>query len=173
MVLPDVNSASQVQVVDSLRRKCLFNTFSQLWTDFGFETRTFTDSSVAVMRKNLQLLAKQDHSQYDCVIVSILTYGKEGKLYGSDGELVPVEELVQLFSGDVIHKSLIGKPRLFFLQVSLFQNKNCSILNFCVNVFFHNHQRQQCLHHTGSWFLSSMFQPLAYTSFRLSWQYSL
>ena len=96
---------------------CLF-VFTQLWTELGFRTRTFTDLGGYDMRHELRELAKQDHTGYNCVIVSILTHGVEGKLYASDGELLPVEELIALFNADVIHKSLIGKPRLFFLQVS-------------------------------------------------------
>ncbi|XP_065185523.1 caspase-3-like isoform X2 [Sycon ciliatum] len=88
----------------------------KLWTYLGFKTEIFEDQGRADLIKRLQDLAKQDHSGRDCVIVSILTHGVEGKLYGSDGNLVPVNDLTELFNNGEAHRSLIGKPKLFFLQ---------------------------------------------------------
>ena len=40
-----------------------------------------------------QDIADIDHSQYDGLMVAILTHGVSDKLYGTDGNLVPVEEV--------------------------------------------------------------------------------
>ena len=40
-----------------------------------------------------QDVADIDHSQYDCLMVAILTLGISDKLYGTDENLVPVEEV--------------------------------------------------------------------------------
>ena len=91
----------------------------QLWGHLGFEARVFNDQSGDDMRYELGRLAREDHAGRDCVVVNILTHGVEGRLYGSDGDLVPVEELISLFNNDSTHKSLIGKPKIFILQVCL------------------------------------------------------
>lgn len=63
----------------------------------------------------LFLVSKRDHSKHDCLFVCIMTHGKKDKkIYGSDGEF-PVQDLWENFIGDKC-LSLIGKPKLFFIQ---------------------------------------------------------
>lgn len=87
----------------------------QAFNFLGFLTQVLHDQGVREMEDRLRKLAQYDHSEYDCVVVSILTHGIEGKLYGSDGNLVEVQKLIRLFNGDQA-PSLVGKPKLFFLQ---------------------------------------------------------
>lgn len=52
-----------------------------------------------------------DHSQFDCIIIAVLTHGISGKLYSTDGDLIPVEDLTKYFDG--LHcPDLIGKPKV-------------------------------------------------------------
>ena len=67
------------------------------------------------MSDHLYSLAIHNHSGYDAVIVAVLSHGIEGKIYGVDGTLVPVSQITSYFRGDRA-KSLIGKPKIFFLQ---------------------------------------------------------
>lgn len=56
-----------------------------------------------------------DHSENDCLLVVIMTHGeKDGKLHASDTTF-RTEKLWELFMGDNC-KSLIGKPKIFFIQ---------------------------------------------------------
>ena len=57
----------------------------------------------------------EDHQKYDSVVICILSHGLEGKIYGTDGVLIPVAELIGMFNGCQA-KNLIGKPKLFFIQ---------------------------------------------------------
>ena len=41
----------------------------------------------------MQDVADLDHSRFDCLMVSVLTHGVNGKLYSTDGELISVEEI--------------------------------------------------------------------------------
>jgi caspase 7 len=60
-------------------------------------------------------VAQQDHSDNDCLLITIMTHGRrEGKLFSSDSHFM-VAELWQNFLGDSC-KTLIGKPKLFFVQ---------------------------------------------------------
>ncbi|XP_070545032.1 caspase-7-like [Ptychodera flava] len=66
------------------------------------------------MHEKLQKLSSKDHSDSDCVAVAILSHGDDGIIYGTDGT-TRVEELTEYFSGENC-KTLVGKPKLFFLQ---------------------------------------------------------
>lgn len=60
-------------------------------------------------------VSKRDHSDNDCLLVCIMTHGKkDGKIFAADGEFL-VQELWENFIGDKC-PSLIGKPKLFFIQ---------------------------------------------------------
>ena len=67
----------------------------------------------------LILVAQQDHSDADCFVCVILSHGRQGYVYATDG-LVMIESLTKNFKGDVC-ESLAGKPKLFFLQVFLYR----------------------------------------------------
>jgi caspase 7 len=57
-----------------------------------------------------------DHSDSDCIVVVILSHGSEGGvIYGRDKEL-PIEALVTPLKGRAC-QTLVGKPKLFFIQV--------------------------------------------------------
>ena len=86
----------------------------------------------------IQDVADIDHSKFDCLIVAILTHGINGKLYSTDEKLIEVKEITsyvdnfclyfpsvdfpyscRYFDGDHC-PSLIGKPKVFILQVHLY-----------------------------------------------------
>ena len=87
----------------------------QVFTYLGFITEVLHDQDTDQMLCNLRKLAQYDHRNYDCVVICILTHGTQGKLYGSNGDLIEVQKLITLFNGDQA-PSLVGKPKLFFLQ---------------------------------------------------------
>ncbi len=47
----------------------------------------------------------------------LLSHGEDGRIFGTD-DYIELKELFALFRGDC-GKSLVGKPKLFFIQVSL------------------------------------------------------
>lgn len=60
--------------------------------------------------------AKEDHSRCASFVCILLSHGDEGVLYGTDGPM-EIKSLTSLFRGDRC-RSLVGKPKLFFIQVS-------------------------------------------------------
>lgn len=63
------------------------------------------------------VVGKDDHSDYSCFVCCVLSHGEYGILYARDGKY-STENLFTPFRGDAC-PSLVGKPKMFFIQVSL------------------------------------------------------
>ena len=57
--------------------------------------------------------SEQDFSPYDAFVCFISSHGDCGGIYGVDGNLISVDEIVLPLKGK---RSLVGKPKLFFTQ---------------------------------------------------------
>ncbi|ELW68604.1 Caspase-9, partial [Tupaia chinensis] len=80
------------------------------------------DLTAKKMLQALVQLAQRDHGALDCCVVVILSHGSQvshfqfpGAVYGTDGCLVSVEKIVNIFNGTSC-PSLRGKPKVFFIQ---------------------------------------------------------
>ncbi|KAG8142480.1 hypothetical protein E2320_006370 [Naja naja] len=87
-----------------------------------FEVLTKEDLTAQEIAKELQGLARRDHSSLDCCVVVILSHGCmsyhiqiPGAIFGTDGQRIPVQKVVSYFNGSHC-PSLRGKPKLFFIQ---------------------------------------------------------
>lgn len=80
----------------------------------GFEVVVHNDRRCDDILKLLQQAADENHSDAACFACIFLSHGEEGRIYGTDGTL-QIKELTILFRGDKC-KTLIGKPKLFFIQ---------------------------------------------------------
>eukprot|EP00794_Sanderia_malayensis_P015866 gene15866-17464_t len=94
----------------------------ETFSNFGFMTRVHRDIPVysnpeKPEKKNiLQIiteLAEEDHSDYSCVVVFLLSHGCEKGIYGTDGEILDVNKIFYPFKGS---ETLTGKPKIFFGQ---------------------------------------------------------
>ncbi|TDH07900.1 hypothetical protein EPR50_G00111240 [Perca flavescens] len=85
-------------------------TFSKL----GYNVNVNNDQTVAEMKQLLSSASKEDHSKSASFVCVLLSHGDEGVMYGTDGA-EKLEELTKYFKGDRC-KSLVGKPKLFFIQ---------------------------------------------------------
>lgn len=61
-------------------------------------------------------MAKDDHSNNDCLAVTVLTHGINSQFIYAKDNLYPVEFLWDLFTADKC-PSLAAKPKIFFIQV--------------------------------------------------------
>lgn len=82
--------------------------------NLGYQVLVFTDLSVKDMKEKLQTVAQQDHSNNASFVCVILSHGDEGVIFGTDG-CEKLDVLTRYFKGDQ-SKSLVGKPKLFFIQ---------------------------------------------------------
>ncbi|XP_013108462.2 caspase-1 [Stomoxys calcitrans] len=88
--------------------------------NYGFDVRVYDELTFAEVSEKLKATAQEDHSQNDCLIVVVMSHGLEGKVYAKDMSY-PVERLWNPFLGENC-KSLINKPKLFFIQACRGEN---------------------------------------------------
>ena len=94
--------------VDVSRVKTLFHVLD-------FSVRVKQDLSKQQLLMELDDVACQDHSAYDCFVLWLMSYGRSGEVFCSDGDTFSLETLETMFSEC---KTLRGKPKLFFIQAS-------------------------------------------------------
>ncbi|KAM3613399.1 uncharacterized protein V6R79_025384 [Siganus canaliculatus] len=85
-------------------------TFSGL----GYRIRFFNDQTVKQMTQLMLTVSKEDHSNSASFVCVLLSHGDEGVIYGTDGP-EKFENLTKFFKGERC-PSLVGKPKLFFIQ---------------------------------------------------------
>lgn len=59
--------------------------------------------------------AEADHSDVDCFMLVFLSHGENDHVYTFNGK-ISIQDITSLFKGDKC-KSLVGKPKIFILQV--------------------------------------------------------
>lgn len=86
----------------------------KVFAKLGYKVKVYNDQSVEQMKQVLTTVSKQDHSAVASFICVLLSHGDEGVFFGTDGS-IELKYLTSLFRGDRC-KSLVGKPKLFFIQ---------------------------------------------------------
>nr|AFM09714.1 caspase 3 [Oplegnathus fasciatus] len=86
----------------------------KVFTKLGYKAKVYNDQTVEQMKQVLVSVSKEDHSRYASFVCVLLSHGDEGVFFGTDGS-VELKYLTSLFRGDRC-KSLVGKPKLFFIQ---------------------------------------------------------
>ncbi|XP_044174844.1 caspase-7-like [Acropora millepora] len=84
----------------------------KLFKSLKFGVKIFNDVTTDGIKQIAQKMASLNHSDYDAFIFFILTHGKEGLLYGTDGTI----SIRDLTSGFKDATTLAGKPKIFFFQ---------------------------------------------------------
>ncbi|KAJ1215545.1 hypothetical protein NDU88_003153 [Pleurodeles waltl] len=82
--------------------------------NFGFEVKIFNDKTCKEIFDVLKNVSQQDHSKRSCFVCILLSHGEDGTIFGTD-DFIPLKNLTMLFRGDKC-RSLVGKPKLFFIQ---------------------------------------------------------
>ena len=84
-----------------------------LFAALDFSVRTKENLSRLQLLDELYYIAREDHSAYDCFVLWLMSHGKSGEVFCSDGNTVPIQTLHDMFSNC---DTLSGKPKLFFIQ---------------------------------------------------------
>ncbi|KAM7437399.1 hypothetical protein ABFA07_012956 [Porites harrisoni] len=89
---------------------------SGLFTQLHYKVKVVRNQTAKQLKDTLFQFAKMsDHKAADSMVLCLLSHGLEGQIYGVDGVLVSIPDLLALFNG-YMAKDLIGKPKLFFIQ---------------------------------------------------------
>ncbi|KAG5443760.1 Caspase-3 [Clonorchis sinensis] len=86
----------------------------RLFKRLGYHVQRYFNVNQAMMQRLFHEASTLDHSCFDSFVCFILSHGENGMIYATDGP-VSVEAVVSCFRGDRC-PTLIGKPKLFFLQ---------------------------------------------------------
>uniref|UniRef100_A0A3Q3WDD4 Caspase-3 n=1 Tax=Mola mola TaxID=94237 RepID=A0A3Q3WDD4_MOLML len=86
----------------------------KVFSKLGYKVKLYNDQTVEQMKRVLTCVSKEDHSCCASFVCVLLSHGDEGVFFGTDGS-IELKTLTSLFRGDRC-KSLVGKPKLFFIQ---------------------------------------------------------
>ncbi|KAL4007844.1 hypothetical protein ACER0C_001696 [Sarotherodon galilaeus] len=86
----------------------------RVFKNLGYNVKMYNDQTVDQMMNVLTTASKEDHSNSASFVCILLSHGDEDVFFGTDGS-VALKHLTSLFRGDRC-KSLVGKPKLFFIQ---------------------------------------------------------
>ena len=89
----------------------------RLFSWLGYKMMLFADLTAAQIVSTVKHLASLDHTHMDSIVLCILTHGDSGKLYGTDGESVPVEKVFEPLNGEN-SPTLVGKPKIFLIAAN-------------------------------------------------------
>lgn len=89
----------------------------RLFSWLGYKMMLFVNLTAAEIVSTVQQLASLDHTHVDSVVLCILTHGDSGKLYGTDGESVPLEKVFKPLNGEN-SPTLAGKPKMFLIAAN-------------------------------------------------------
>ncbi|XP_074529960.1 caspase-3-like [Halichoeres trimaculatus] len=84
------------------------------FSSLGYKMKFANDQTVAQIKQLMFSVSKEDHSNSASFVCVLLSHGEDGGLYGTDG-FEKFENLTKYFKGDNC-KTLVGKPKLFFIQ---------------------------------------------------------
>ncbi|KAM9377266.1 caspase-3-like [Pholidichthys leucotaenia] len=87
---------------------------AKTFNNLGYKVRIHNDQTVERMTRLMTEASQEDHSQCASFVCVLLSHGDEGAIYGTDG-FTELDDLVKPFKGNHC-KSLLGKPKLFFIQ---------------------------------------------------------
>ncbi|XP_026214390.1 caspase-3-like [Anabas testudineus] len=87
---------------------------SETFGKLGYKTKVFNNMTVQQMKNLLLAVSKEDHSNSASFVCVFLSHGDDGVIYGTDG-FEKFENLTKYLKGNQC-RSLLGKPKLFFIQ---------------------------------------------------------
>lgn len=87
----------------------------RLFEALDFKVKINRNVKEKQLLKILDDVSKDDHSDYHCFVLCLMSHGKEGQFYCADGKTVCLQKIADFFSNRNC-ETLKGKPKLFFIQ---------------------------------------------------------
>ncbi|XP_065918503.1 uncharacterized protein [Dysidea avara] len=92
-----------------------------VWKYLRYDVCVFRNLTASQLNQQLAKIALEDHTNFYSFVCCILSHGSSDGIYGTDGELVKISEIIKLFNGNCC-PSLVNKPKLFFVQACRGEN---------------------------------------------------
>ena len=87
----------------------------KLFQDLGFKVTPKENLTKSEFLGELDAMACEDHSQYDCFVLWLMSHGDKDVVYSTDDKKIHLDKVRELFSNSSC-RSLDGKPKVFFTQ---------------------------------------------------------
>ena len=88
----------------------------ELFGALEFEVHISENRTKREMLNEVDFFAyEKDHSDYDCFVLWLMSHGRSGEVFGSDGFPLPIETIKDMLS-NASCATLRGKPKLLFVQ---------------------------------------------------------
>ncbi|KAL5013599.1 hypothetical protein ScPMuIL_007869 [Solemya velum] len=96
-------------------RDNLYNLLSQLHFDVIVHNDVDGLTAKEMALKLQDFAALEDHKEFDCCVICLLSHGEEGFIFGTDGCKIALDDVFTLFDNNNC-KALLGKPKIFIVQ---------------------------------------------------------
>ena len=88
----------------------------ELFGALEFEVHISENRTKREMLNEVDFFAyEKDHSDYDCFVLWLMSHGRSGEVFGSDGVPLPIQTIKDMLS-NASCATLRGKPKLLFVQ---------------------------------------------------------
>ena len=88
----------------------------EMFSALGFEVHISQNRTKKEMLNEVDFFAYgKDHSDYDCFVLWLMSHGRSGEVFGSDGVPLPIQTIKDMLS-NASCATLRGKPKLLFVQ---------------------------------------------------------
>ncbi|XP_061493754.1 caspase-2 isoform X2 [Rhineura floridana] len=116
LILSNVHFSSETDLEFRSGGNVDHTALDMLFRHLGYEVIVQHDQTAQEMQEKLENFSKLPaHRDVDSCIVSLLSHGIEGGVYGADGKLLQLQEIFRLFDNANCPR-LQNKPKMFFIQ---------------------------------------------------------
>ncbi|XP_062985069.1 caspase-2 isoform X2 [Elgaria multicarinata webbii] len=116
LILSNVHFSSETDLELRSGGNVDYAALEALFKHLGYQVLLQHDKTAQEMQEELEKFSKlPTHRDVDSCIVSLLSHGVEGGVYGVDGMLLQLQEIFRLFD-NANCPSLQNKPKMFFIQ---------------------------------------------------------
>ncbi|KAF6735216.1 Caspase-2 [Oryzias melastigma] len=99
----------------------------KLFTELDYSVNVHRDLTAQDMKMCIENFCRRpDHQNVDSCVVCLLSHGVDGAVYGTDGQLLPLDWVFEAF--DNAHCPLLqNKPKMFFIQACRGDEMDCGV----------------------------------------------
>lgn len=116
MVISNVNFQGNRDLEDRSGGNVDYEALRRLFVNLDYKVTILHNLKVADMQDQLKEFSRlPDHRLQDSCIVSLLSHGVDGAIYGVDGKLLQLQDVFSIFD-NASCPNLQNKPKMFFIQ---------------------------------------------------------